>query len=214
MAASPQDLTTLADVKAWLAITASSDDAVIQETITAASLYWLWRTGRDSLNTIATYTERYDGAGRSRQFLRNSPVTAVTSVTIDGVVIPQSTDFVTPGWVLDQSGKSVALIGSWGGGVRYAGSYGFTGTNYRTGGFIFREGIQNVLVVYSAGYNGAPLDVQTAVKQHVAVNYKRRQWIDQASQVMTQVGTTTYRNWEIPPEVERVILAYTRRAIA
>lgn len=206
-----QDLTTLADVKAWLAITTGADDALIGGCITAASLYWLWRTGRASLNTEISYSERYDGSGARRQFLRNWPVTAVTLVQVDNVVIPPSPDYIAPGWVVDQSAKSISLIGA-GAPVAYAGTRGFTGVPYRYGSPGFRAGVQNVLVEYMAGFDDAPLDVQDAVKKMVAVNYKRRQWVDQSAQTMNGMQTVRYRDWELPPEVVAVMNAYTRRA--
>lgn len=198
-----QDLTTVANVKAWLGMTTSSDDGVIQDCITAASLYWVWRTGRESLNTITSYSERYDGSGGHRQFLRQSPATSVQAVVVDGLSIPQSPDFVAPGWVLDQSGKSVALIH--GAPPRY---FGLPIVPVR-----FRAGMQNVLIQYQAGYTATPLDVEQAVKQMVAVNYKRRQWIDQKSQTLNGMQTVGYRDWELPPEVVCVLNAYTRRAL-
>lgn len=180
-------------------------DAVLAGMITGASQYWLNRTGRDSLNSAATYNERYDGSGSRRQFLRNTPIQTVTSLKIvmwgGATSIPQSPDGIQPGFVIDQSGKSLAILGS------PVGQYPFPCV------WNFAEGIQNVLVSYTAGYASTPADVQDKVSQMVAVNYKRRGWIDQASQMLPQAGTVSYRAWEIPPEVERCIQNYTRRAL-
>lgn len=189
------DLTTLANVQAYLGLPSGPADAILASMITGASQYWLTRTGRDSLNSVASYSKRYDGSGSRRQFLRNSPITAVSLLQVGSVVIPPSTDYISPGYVIDQSGKSIAII-----------AVGPTG--------LFWRGIQNVLVQYSAGYSAVPADVQDKVTQMVAVNYKRKSWIDQASQQLAAgAGTVTYRGWEIPPEVERVIQAYSRSAI-
>lgn len=201
------DLTNLDDVKAWIGITTSSEDDVISAAITAISLYWLWRTGRDSLNSNVAYNERYDGSGTRRQFLRNVPVTVVSSVTVDGVAIPETPDFISYGWALDRSGRSISLIGGGGwqdGDARRA----LAGRPPR-----FTQGVQNVQIQYTAGYSTVPPDVEDAVKKHVAVAYKRRQWIDQESQQISGIGVVKYRGWEVPPEVERTIRAYARRAL-
>jgi hypothetical protein len=186
-------------------------DSILSGMITGASQYWLTRTGRDSLNGPAMYTEYYDGSGSRRQFLRNTPITAVSSLQMSAgfggtVTIPQSTSLGAPGWVIGQGGKYLGLIGyplgTW------TGAYGPTWPTINC----FEEGIQNILVSYTAGY-ATPFDIADKCTQQVAVNYKRTAWVDQASQVLTENGNVNYRSWEVPPEVERVIQAYIRRAI-
>ena len=194
MPVDPRDLTTVAAVQAYLPTntTTSAMDAIIQGMVTAASLYWLERTGRDSLNSVGTYSERYDGNGGKRLFLRNAPLVSVTGLSIGALSFSPSPDYISSGYVIDQSKKSVSLIGGW----------------------YFRAGAQNVAIQYTAGYSAVPADVQAAVTQQVAVNFKRRGSIDQGAQIMPQAGgTNSYRSWEIPPEVERTIQNYTRRAM-
>jgi hypothetical protein len=199
----PIDLTTRAEVKSWLEIAQeiTSDDDLISGCITAASAYWLRRTGRgpasDEIPDLSplvepvTYDETYDGSGSARQFLRNNPIVSVTTLEVNGRTLPASTKFTERGYVIDGNGKSLVLRGE-----------------------LFSEGMQNVHVVYKAGFNGVPADIRLAATQMVAVNYKRRQWIDQKSQAMAAgAGTVTYRDWELPPEVERVIQNYSRTAV-
>ncbi len=212
MAADPRDLTTVALVEGYLTGVTSSDstDALIQSFVTAASVYVLNRCGRDTLNSVETFNERYDGSGSRRQFLRNSPINAVSSLKIvvggAAVSVPQSPDAIQAGFVIDQGGKSLVLIGvplgTWiGSGFSWPGLYSFP------------LGVQNVLVTYSAGYSAVPPDVQVAATQLAAINYKRRGWLDQKSQSLPQGGNISYRDWEIPPEVERCVHNYTRRAL-
>ena len=55
------DLTTLANVKGWLGVTATTDDALLSRLISAASDYvqtWLNRT-----IATQTYSETRDGSG-------------------------------------------------------------------------------------------------------------------------------------------------------
>src|SRR5579875_3868416 len=84
------DLTTLANVKSYLSppLTTTADDALLSRLITAASQFiesWLNRT-----IASAAYTDTRNGTGGTRLFLRNRPVTAVSSLTIDGVAIAAS----------------------------------------------------------------------------------------------------------------------------
>src|SRR5215471_19421183 len=84
------DLTTLADVKAWLQTGQNpfpaTDDALLTRLITAASGFiqnWL---GRQVLS--GDWIEIRDGDGGQRLVFANFPVTAVLSLSIDGLAIP------------------------------------------------------------------------------------------------------------------------------
>ena len=83
------DLTTLADVKAWLQTGQSNfpatDDALLTNLVTAASHYiqtWLNRQ-----IASADYLEVRDGTGGRRMQFACFPVSAVLSLTIDGKAI-------------------------------------------------------------------------------------------------------------------------------
>ena len=83
MAAS--DLVQLAEVKSWLNIPAgvTTDDSLLSGLITQISE---WVDNYIGRNLYATpYTEVRDGLGGSRIHFRQWPVTAVSSVTVDGV---------------------------------------------------------------------------------------------------------------------------------
>ena len=72
---------------------------------------------------------------------------------------------------------------------------------------------QQVQISYTA--SGVPYDIELAARKMVAVNYKRRQWIDQRSQAMAQgAGTISFQSWEMPPEVKSVMDYYRRRAVS
>jgi hypothetical protein len=171
MATDPRDLTTLASVQNWLNsqnqnFTTTDATTIIPGLITAASIDWLKRTGRGTLNRILPFNEFYDGSGSTRQMLRNYPCIAVSQVTANGAVIPQgsysSSGQPQPGWVIDQERESISIIGvgcGWGNGLAYAtGTNGVTGSLARTwGGWSFGSrndsNRQNVNVQYFAGYN-------------------------------------------------------------
>lgn len=163
---SPLDLTTLANVKAWLKIgpNATAEDALIQSVITSAGMFWLTWTGRGNgdgsvpaqspFNQAVAYNETYDGSGsldvqgNSRMFLRNAPIQSVQQLTVNTVVIQQSTSFGQPGWVIDSGGKSILMRG----GGQGVGS--FTNNFWPLGGAgaFFRRGGQNINVQYTAGF--------------------------------------------------------------
>jgi len=218
---SPIDLTTLAAVKGWLASQGvapnnTSDDGNIGDAITAFSAMFIWRTGRGPLDgsdivespyvSPVTYDEWYDGNGSQRMFLRNSPIRDVTTLTIGNYTIPKSTNINTAGWVIDGTGASIALRNHGGGSFTQGYNFGFGGS--------FVEDIQNVHVVYSAGYSSVPYDIEMAARKEVALKYKRKSWIGLKSSSMGQgAGSTTYVEWEVDPETERVMQNYARTAV-
>ena len=105
------DLTTLADVKAWLqtgqAAFPSSDDALLTRLITASSQYiqsWLNRQ-----IASADYLETRDGTGGHRLQFACFPVTAVLYLTIDGQVVPAATSSGAPASSALRSALAIAL---------------------------------------------------------------------------------------------------------
>jgi len=227
MATSPIDLTTVAAVKSWLssngtASSNTSDDANVQLCITAASAYWLWKLGlqdgdvtedtESPLVTPVTYSDTYDGNGKTAMFLRRRPIQSVTSLQINTQVIPACpvgpAGINVAGYVITDDKKQIVLRN---------GSYNFATLPQPYGFFgcwTFAKGTQNIFVTYSAGFTVTPPDIELACIQMVAQNYQRKKWIDQKSQAMANgMGTVTYRDWELPPEVLAVMNAYKRMAV-
>lgn len=221
------DLTTVDAVKSWLssngmAGSSTTDDGNIQALITAASIYWLVRTGRgpadgsvpqkSPLVEQVQYNEWYDGNGSQRLFVRNSPIASVQLLMIGNITIPQSNAYNVPGFVVDGSGKSIALRAGGGG----SGTFSFTSFASGGCGYVFWKGLQNVNVQYTAGFNGTPADIEIACRTMVGVNYQRARRRDQSSQAMAAgAGTISFKtDWIVPPEVAQVIRNYSRTAIA
>lgn len=204
----PIDLTTLGAVKAFAEVASAKDDDIIQACITGFSQYVLNWSGRDSLNSIADYTEVYNGNGALRLFLRNSPITAVTSVQAGNFTLTPSAAFGQFGYFIEQSKKSLAFRTGNLGTLRAA-RFSFPGN-------CFARGIGNIQVIYKAGYDGTPADLEYAIRHACAINYKRRAWLDMKSKSISAAGgtgTITYQDWAFPPEVERVLWLYQRGAI-
>ncbi|HWK45124.1 MAG TPA: head-tail connector protein [Stellaceae bacterium] len=182
------DLTTLANVKAWLpgagggGIVYTTDDALLQRLITAVSSYvqnWLGRT-----IASAAYTDTRDGRGGDRISLVNYPVTAVAAVTIDGLSIPASPDGISAGFTFSDS--TVFLIG-----------YGFS------------RGTRNVAIFYTAGYAVTPSDLEQAVIGLVALRYRERDRIGLVSKGLAG-ETTAYAQQDMPADVAAVLAQYRR----
>jgi hypothetical protein len=91
------DLTTLSDVKAWLGRTDTNSDALLASLITRASrqIYsWLQRP------LLLPHAVSESREGGRVLVLREWPVLAISSLTIDGIAIPQASSS-TSGWSLD-----------------------------------------------------------------------------------------------------------------
>lgn len=91
------DLTTLADVKAWLGRSDANSDTALSALITRASRQIASYLARPLILPHAA-SER--GRGASRILLGDWPVLSIASVTVDGEAIAQA-GARTPGWSLE-----------------------------------------------------------------------------------------------------------------
>lgn len=194
---------------------ASIDTSLLSSLITSISQLFYDLCGRDvtydadgnvtggMFSAVTTYTEYADGNGGTRLFPRNAPIQSVTSIQVGSTSIPASTGLTSPGYVIDQSKRFIA--------IRPGGGGSGTFSNWGAGlAWKFCEGVQNIQLVYSAGYNGVPLDLQEAATKAVALNYMRRTRPDLASENMPSAGTTSYRGFALQPEVWLVVNKYKR----
>ena len=180
--ADPADLTTLADLKSWLTITSTTDDAMLARLITAASKYiqsWLNRT-----IASATYNETRDGNGGTRLFLGNYPVTAVASLSIDGITIPASPGPGQPGYVFNQYAISVR-------------------------GYTFTDDYNNVVISYTAGFASVPQELAQACIDLIALRYRERDRIGLVSKGLAG-ETTTFSIKDMPSSVMTILNNYKR----
>jgi hypothetical protein len=163
------DLTTLAHVKAAFspALVGSADDARLSALISAVSEWFIQETGDPILED--TYIEVAPGTGTATLMLRHRPVTHVASVQVDGLSITRSTAANVPGFVADE--RAV----------------------YLRGGGVFSRGIQNVRVVYVAGAESVPADVEECVVQGVVLTHKRFPHVDYQSKQLAGEVITFWR---------------------
>lgn len=145
------DYTTLASVKQYLGIDVGNvaSDALLSKLIIAVSRAVEAFLGR-SLGT-ATYAAVMDGNGAALLPLPQYPITAVSSIVMDGITLRASTAFNDGGYTFDS--KYVYFSG---------------------GSGRFTKGIRNVSINYTAGYVSSPADVEQAVCETVALGFKQK----------------------------------------
>lgn len=141
------DLITLNEVKPWLSIevTNHNSDTLLSSLISAASGWVSNWINRDILS--ASYYAILDGSGSNRQMLGDYPITAVSSLKINGNTIPQAVGFYDNGFRFDD--KSIILKG------------------YR-----FERGASNIEVSYTAGYATVPQDLKQVTIELVGYKFK------------------------------------------
>lgn len=176
------DLTSVADVKTYLGIQVVTDDTLLAQLVTRASAAVEAWCGRSFAST--SYSESYNGRGGDVLPLRHAPVTAVASVTIDGLVLSPSPAIGQRGWMLD--GNVLRLVGA-----------------------CFTCGVQNVAVQYTAGYTVLPSDVVQATIDLVALKFKQKSKVGNASETIGQ-QTTAYTFGRIPADVQAVLQPHRR----
>lgn len=192
------DLTTLANLKAWIpGLTGTSDDLALSRLISATSAQFNAYLSRSLLT--ASYTESYDGKDTASMILANFPITAVSSLSIDGIPIPAA-PLPTPtgpqpaGYVF--TAKMLSLVG---GGYPFGASYRFT------------RGYQNVQVAYTAGLAAVPFDIEQACIEYCAIRYSERQRIGQKSKSLGGEVVSFFAG-DLTPSVKLLLAPYRRVA--
>jgi hypothetical protein len=182
-----RDLTTLGDVKAWLqtgqAAFPDTDDVLLARLITAGSQFiqsWLRRQ-----IASADWQEVRDGTGGQSLAFANFPVTAVLSLSIDGMEIPP---------------------GAAGGG--FDAGYVFTPTELALRGYLFTRRAQNVVFTYTAGYAATPPDVAQACIELVCQRYRERTRIGEVSRAVGGGETVSYSQLDMSADVRLLLSEY------
>ncbi len=184
------DLTTIAAVKILTGVTAA-DDVITQQHITDASFFANSYTGR--ILASQTFTEYYDGDGTNLLFLKNYPISSITTIHQDSDrafgsdTLVASTDYFT-------YADNRKLIGD---------------------GVTWLRGIQTIKVVYLAGYviGSIPEDLVNAVT--MLVDFWGKEY-DAHRFGVTSTGTETNRityEKNIPAEIKEMLNPYKKKVI-
>jgi hypothetical protein len=183
------DLTTLADVKAWLSTGQQgfppTDDGLLTGLISAAS-QWI-QTWLNRQVVSQDWIEIRDGTGGQRMVFGAYPVTAVLSVVVDTLTI------------------SPVPAGSQQG---FASGYLFSPTVLALRGHCFSRRLQNVALTYTAGYSTVPPDIAQACIELVALRYRERTRIGEMSKHLGDGSTVSFSQRDMPPDVRTVLQQY------
>jgi Phage gp6-like head-tail connector protein len=179
------DLTTLADVKSWLQTGQSgfpaTDDALLTRLVTAASQYIQAYLNRQI--ALADYLEVRDGTGGQRLQFACFPVTAVLSLSIDDQAVPPATSVSTVGYI-------------------------FSPTQLAVRGYMFKCGIQNVAIVYTAGYSTVPPEIAQACIELVALRYRERTRAGEVSKSLGGAETVSYSQKDLSDGIKTLLQQY------
>lgn len=152
-------------------------DVALARLITSASNFILAMLGRPFLVSQAV-TEKYDGNGGSRLFVKSGPVTAVAAAVVDGVAIPAASLSFGDHWIEAKDG------------------------------YFFPRGEGNVQVTYTAGYVAGEsyelLTLEQGVLELCAQKWKRRAHVDESSKTLGQVATV-FSQRDMPAEVRTLV---------
>jgi hypothetical protein len=151
------DLTSLQNACGWLGISTGTDDATINRLISAVSITIQKDIGYQIAS--ASYTRTFNGRGSRSKVTPDRPITAVASVSIDGVAIPASTGPLVQGFTFDD--RAI----------------------YLRGGYEFTRGVQNCTLAYTAGYSATPADLEQACLEWIKLSYASKKNPDRDASV-------------------------------
>jgi hypothetical protein len=203
------DLTTLADVRAWLQTGTqpypSTDDALLSRLITAASgLVGAW-LNRPIVS--ADWQETRDGPGsfgwETNFVFGVTPVSAVSLVVVDGFTVPPVpvTPPAPPGQPVIMNVPFPAF------------GYVFSPTALTIRGYPVRRAKSNVLLQYTAGFPVVPLDVAQATIELVCRKYRERTRIGERTKSLgggetTAYETTTFSLRDMASDIQLLLQQY------
>jgi hypothetical protein len=174
--------TSVENVKSYLGILNTVDDALFERLVNAASAFIDTYINRTL--DVAEYTDTFDGNGSHQFVLRNYPVAAVSAVTVNTQVIPAAANARSNGYRFDKF--RVVLQG-----------------------YEFYSGALNCSVTYEAGYETVPADIEQACIEIVVNRYKEKDRIGLTSKGLAG-EMTAYSTRDIPESSATVLNKYKR----
>ena len=180
-----QDLTTLANVKQYLGVTVTTDDALLTRLITSASA-WI-QSYLNRTFALGSFTDVVDGNGSQRLILGNYPIQSLVSVYCreDGgtAVDPSILVFDSTSITLVDPLSTIPTLA------------------YRRR---WPLGKSNITVNYTAGYATTPMDIEEACIEIVALRYREKGRV--GTQTMNTKGeSVTFSIMDVPTNVKTLL---------
>jgi hypothetical protein len=181
-------LASATDVRTFINAPAA-DDALLTQLVTAASAFAL---GYMELPATAfqdtAYTHRYNGTGSRVLVPRIRPLISIQSVKVDERAIPAIINGSDYGYRFDEDAIYLR-------------------------GYEFTRDLQNVEVMYHAGYTAVPADIKQAVVEVCAEKYQRRLRLGITSKSIGQ-ESISYSQQDLSPNAKLVLEQYKTRFLS
>jgi hypothetical protein len=176
-------LATVEDLKTFLSIDHSEDDASLYQAVVSGSMWFENQTGRTIRAT--DYIEIQDGTGGRSIIPSHYPVISVAAsgVTINGATVALSTAYGVAGYYLN-------------------------GSVIRLRSEFVSEGQGNVSIQYRGGFETVPEDVRQAVLEVSAIMYRERERVGIQSKTLGGEPVSFY--YAPPARVVSTVEAYRR----
>ncbi len=167
-----------------------ANDAVLARVVSAASAFFYQKTSRNVLISDSVTETRNGHFGQRYIQTYESPITAVTSLTLDGRAATVSPGPLQPGYGFNADGVFLRYL-------------------------CFTDGFSNIVIVYTAGYApGSPelAMIEQAVIVLAGTWFKRRLHVDENTRAQAASGsiTVSFSQKDIPPETQTVINKFSR----
>jgi len=176
------------DLRRWLRIETAERDEILAGLLEQAYRFAEHECG--ILLLEQSITEVRDGDGTSSLLLNKLPVVRVTTVTLDGEEVTESTGFGVAGWMLLPVGNPYKLF-------------------YRDG--TFTAGEANLEVEYVAG--AAPTaDMRMAIIELAGRKYKRAEFLGQSGKNFS-TQSVSYDDADVSKDVQQIFDRHTWRHI-
>lgn len=173
-----------ADLRAYLGADLPDEDDMLQRLLDAA--WTAMETWCNRSFASGTYAEMRDGANTDRIMLGQFPVTAVSSVTVDGAPLAAWSATQPVGYAFDE--QSLLYIGG-----------------------RFARGRRNVVVTYTAGYASMPADLVQANIEAAALKYRQKDNVGWSSKSLAGESISLVVT-DFPSSVRSLLVNYRRVA--
>ncbi|MBU1275206.1 MAG: phage gp6-like head-tail connector protein [Proteobacteria bacterium] len=202
MALTSDALTSLAQVKQYLGLSATTHDALLEGLVEAISAQFNAFCGRKLMARDYSHLSQdpaYDpdnallsGSGYPELLLPQYPILSLTALKVEGRDISASEGGGT-GWVLDSGAGVLGLLGQ-----------------------VFPRGAHNVGLVYRAGFASAPPDLAQAAVEQTAVRFQESAAGQGRLGVSARTladGSVSYHSGALLPQVKAVLERYRNRSL-